>query len=70
MLQVSYLEMLAELTAILRGGVLGQHCQAYPHILAYCRVAAQMLQVNIGMANFVISSSTFCLSYSELSSVR
>jgi hypothetical protein len=48
---VSHLETLAELTAILRGEVLGQHCQAHPHLVAYRRVAAQMLQVRYLVAS-------------------
>jgi len=43
-IQVSHLETLAELTAILRGEVIGQHCSTYPHLTAYRRVGYQMLQ--------------------------
>jgi len=43
-IQVSHLETLAELTAILRGEVIGQHCSSYPHLTAYKRVGSQMLQ--------------------------
>ena len=34
-IQVSHLETLAELTAILRGEVIGQHCATYPYLAAY-----------------------------------
>ncbi|XP_023321299.1 conserved oligomeric Golgi complex subunit 3 [Eurytemora carolleeae] len=43
-IQVSHLETLAELTAILRGEVIGQHCVSYPYLTAYRRVGHQMLQ--------------------------
>jgi len=43
-IHVTHLETLAELTAILRNEVVGQHCQSHPQLTAFRRVAGQMLQ--------------------------